>query len=273
VTLLEDVTIAEPADSPDVDEAAHASHGFAGRASGMSPLLAVCGLCGGAGTSTLSYLVARFAVARAGGPVLVGDTGGTAGGLAACAGLQSRRSLRELAAHIDHREPVAGDLYAVDEPASSAGGELRVIASGPRLDDAEADGIEGLGALLAMARSDGAHALTVIDCGTLQTAADRLVLRSASHVAWLLPATAGGVAGAERVLAAVGPGACGRELVVARHDRRERPAALRAMRTLAARRRAPLVLLPHLGDPLRRPKRALGEAQVALQAIVGALSR
>ena len=29
----------------------------------LSPLLAVCGVCGGAGTSTLSYHIARFAAA------------------------------------------------------------------------------------------------------------------------------------------------------------------------------------------------------------------
>src|SRR5918996_4969449 len=48
----------------------------------ITPLLAVCGLCGGAGVSTLSYLVARFAIGLAEGHVLVCDTGGTTGGLA-----------------------------------------------------------------------------------------------------------------------------------------------------------------------------------------------
>jgi len=60
----------------------------------IAPLLAVCGVCGGAGTSTLSYLVARFAAAAARGHVLVCDTGGPAGGLAACARVQSPRVAR-----------------------------------------------------------------------------------------------------------------------------------------------------------------------------------
>jgi hypothetical protein len=89
----------------------------------------------------------------------------------------------------------------------------------------------------------------------------------------VLPATSTGLRRAERVLAAIGPDLAGRELVVARHDRRERTAGLRALRALAERRRAPLVLLPHLSDPLDRPARALDEAQVALQAILGALRR
>ena len=48
-------------------------------------LLAVCGLCGGAGASTLAYLIAALRAEQQGGPVLVCDTGGPAGGLAAYA--------------------------------------------------------------------------------------------------------------------------------------------------------------------------------------------
>ena len=40
-----------------------------------APLLAVCGLCGGAGASTLSYLLARYAVRELDGHVLVCDSG------------------------------------------------------------------------------------------------------------------------------------------------------------------------------------------------------
>jgi hypothetical protein len=75
------------------------------------------------------------------------------------------------------------------------------------------------------------------------------------------------------VLAAVKIDHGGRELVVARRDRRERAAGLRALRALADRSRAPLVLVPHLSDPLDRPARALDQAQVALQAILGVLQR
>lgn len=236
-----------------------------------SPLLAVCGLCGGAGTSTLSYLLARFAVTEARGDVLVCDTGGPAGGLAACARVQSQWSLLEAADRVSRGLPLTGGLFAVDEPASLFACELRVIATGPRL--TESGGVDGLGALLEMARSDGAHALTVVDCGTLALAADRVVLRAASHIAWVLPATSAGLRRAERVLVAIGSDLAGRELIVARRDRRQPAAELRKLRTLAERRHAPLVLLPHLSDPLDRPARALDEAQVALQALIGALAR
>ena len=168
------------------------AHDDVGRSSALSPLLAVCGTCGGAGTSTLSYLLARYAALHAGGHVLVCDTGGPSGGLAACAGLQSSRSLREVAALVAQGLPLLGRVYAVAEQAGTAGHELRVIATGPRIE--EHDGNDGLEALLTMARSEGAHALTIVDCGTLQSEADRLVLRSASHVAWVLPATTAGVA-------------------------------------------------------------------------------
>jgi hypothetical protein len=271
MTVQDSVSTGRPAGPVRAHETRRDSPRLAEPATATSPLLAVCGLCGGAGTSTLSYLVARFAVAEAPGPVLVCDTSGPAGGLAACARVCSPRSLLETAGRAARGLPLPGGPYAVDEPACASGQELRIIATGPRLDE---DGTtDGLQALLAMARSDGAHALTVVDCGTLQTEADRLVLRTASHVAWVLPATACGVQRAQLVLAAVGGGWAAREFVVARRDARERTAGLRALRALAERRRAPLVLVPHLSDPVDRPVRALEDAQVALQAIVGALRR
>src|SRR3954470_18858403 len=82
----------------------------------LAPLLAVCGVCGGAGASTLSYLIARFAVRERGGHVLVCDSG-SSGGLAACAGVQSPRSLSEAADELARGLPRAGGLYAVDESA------------------------------------------------------------------------------------------------------------------------------------------------------------
>jgi hypothetical protein len=75
------------------------------------------------------------------------------------------------------------------------------------------------------------------------------------------------------VLDAVGTLHAGHEFVVACRDARERTAGLRKLRALAERRRAPLVLVPQLSVPVDRPARALEEAQVALQAIVGGLRR
>src|SRR4051812_42128333 len=145
-----------------------------------APLLAVCGLCGGAGASTLSYLLARYAVRELDGHVLVCDSG-TSGGLAACAGIQSPRSLTEAADELTRGLPRAGGLYAVDTSAGDDGRELRVIATGPRFDDGVNPG--GVRPLLSLARQGSGHALVVVDCGTLQQAADRLALRAASHIA------------------------------------------------------------------------------------------
>ena len=228
----------------------------------VAPLLAVCGVCGGAGASTLSYLIARYAVSAEKGHVLVCDTGGPTGGLALRAGVESVRSLADASEQIARGLPLAGGLYAVD---ADVGGEceLRVIATGPQL--ASPGDPKGLGALLAMARGDGAHALTVIDCGTLQRAADRFALRRASHVAWVLPATDDGLRQAERLLARVRPAGHRTELVVARHVPDTKRGGLRRLRTLAETRNAPLVLMPHADD--------LGRAQVGLQAILGVLER
>jgi hypothetical protein len=237
----------------------------------MAPLLAVCGLCGGAGTTTLSYLVARSAIGVVDGHVLVCDTGGPVAGLAACAGVQSPLTLTELAERVQRGLPLSGGIHAIDGPASTPLQQLRVIASGPRVADATDTG--ALETLLAMACSDGVHALTVVDCATLQRDADRLALDAASHVAWVLPATRSGARRAERVLAAITPGLPRRELVVARRDDREPASALRALKTLAESRRAPLVLMPQIGDLRERPGRSLKQAQVSLQAIHGVLRR
>jgi hypothetical protein len=215
--------------------------------------------------------VARSAIGVLDGHVLVCDTGGPTGGLGAYAGVESPRTLIEIAEHVRRGRPLAGGIYAVDEAASTARRQLRVIAAGPCL-DAEPNG-SALPALLAMARSDGAHSLTVVDCGTLQRDADRLAFAAASHVAWVLPATRSGARRAERFLAAIPRRVPGRELVVARRDNGEPAAPLRTLRALAERRGAPLVLLPQLGDLVDRPRRALAEAEVSLQAIHGVLQR
>jgi len=228
----------------------------------VAPLLAVCGVCGGAGASTVSYLIARSAVAAGKGHVLVCDTGGPTGGLGLRVGVESVRSLAEASEHIARGLPLAGGLYAVD-PQVSGECQLRVIATGPRL--GSPGNPKGLGALLAMARSDGAHALTVVDCGTLQRAADRFVLRRASQVAWVSPATDDGIRHAERLLACVRPAGPRAELVVARRVARVARGSLRRLRVLAETRGAPLVLMPDADDVER--------AQVSLQAILGVLER
>lgn len=250
--------------------AAHASRDRE-RGRRTAPLLAVCGVCGGAGASTLSYLLARFAVTRGSGHVLICDTGGPAAAIAAITNRQSPWSLPELSDRLARELPLTSDVFAVDDAAGSPGNELRVIATAPRLGGPGDPA--ALQAILEMARGDGIHALTVVDCGTLQRAADRIGLRNASHLAWVMPATAHGVRRGERLLAAIGPRPGRRELLIARREPRAPTPRLRAVKALARQRNAPLILLPELPDAHTEAARALERAQVGLQAILGALGR
>ena len=143
-----------------------------------------------------------------------------------------------------------------------------MLATGPRFTPACAR--EGIELILAYAREH--YALTVIDCGTLAREADQLALASASHVAWVLPASTSGIRRARPVLEAINPYLHGRELTVARHDGGKAP--LRELKRLAERRHTPLVLLPSIPDlTTGDPNQALETAQVPLQAILGALAR
>jgi MinD-like ATPase involved in chromosome partitioning or flagellar assembly len=227
------------------------------------PLLAVCGLCGGAGTSTLAYLIALFTARRHADPVLVCDTGGPDGGLADHAGVAAPRSLVEVAEHVTTGLP-PGRVYV-----TGADG-VRVLATGPRFTpDCAADGVK-----LVLDDARGAHALTVVDCGTLTRAAEQIALAAASHIAWVLPATPRGVRRGERVLGAVNPYLLGGEIIMARRDEREPKAALDELKRLARDRDATLVLVPHLPEISDAGNdAALDAAQVSLQAIHGVLAR
>ena len=230
---------------------------------GLGPLLAVCGLTGGAGATTLAYLVALAAAQQEGGPVLVADTGGPSGGLAALAGIETPHSLVELAAQLAAGGPLEGGAYATGREG------VRVIASGPEFTAPFAH--ERLARLLVDARE--AHRLTVIDCGTLARDADRIAFASATHIAWVLPATADGIRRGRRVLDAA-PAAAAKQLIVGRRDERRPKAPLRELRRFASERHAPLVLVPHLpGLEAGKLDGALDAAQVPVQAILGALRR
>ena len=201
------------------------------------PLLAVCGLCGGAGASTLAYLVALAEARRHSDSVLVADTGGPNGGVARYAGVEAPRSLTEVATQVVAGLP-AGQLVATTRSG------VRVLATGPRFTPECAR--EGIELLLDHARER--YALTVIDCGTLAREPDQVALANASHVAWVLPASATGVRRARPVLDAINPYLLGRELIVARHDDGEPKAPLRELTRLAEHRKAPLVLLASVPD-------------------------
>ena len=228
-----------------------------------APLLAVCGLCDGAGSGTVAYLVALYAASGEHGHVLVGDTGGPGGEIAAYAGVEAPRSLLELAEHVATGLPAG-------QPVATTRDGLRVLATGSRFTTGCAR--EEVGVLLGQARER--YALTVVDCGTLAREADQVVLARASHVAWVLAATAGGVRRAQLVLDAVDPYLGANELLVARHDERERKPPLRQLKRLAQRRRATLILFPTIPDlATGNTREALDTAQVSLQAIQGALGR
>jgi MinD-like ATPase involved in chromosome partitioning or flagellar assembly len=229
----------------------------------VGPLLAVCGLAGAAGVTTLSYLIALAAVRQCTDPVLVADTGGPSGGLAACAGVEVERSLGELAQQLASGAPLGGGIYATGRDG------LRVLATGPEFDSHPAD--DQVKLLLAHARE--AHGLTVIDCGTLTRPAEQTAAAAATHLAWVLTASAHGVRRGLRVLDAVPPMA-GKELIVARNDVRQASAPLRQLRRIAAERRALLVLVPHLpGLDAGRLDACADAAQIPVQAILGALRR
>jgi len=229
----------------------------------IGPLLAICGLVGGAGATSLAYLVAVAAARRSAEPVLVADTGGPCGGLATLAGVEAPRSLPELASQLAAGVALRYGLYA----AGPAG--VRVLASGPGLTSSCPH--KELDRILADARE--AHALTVIDCGTLGRDVDQVAAAAATHTAWVMPATDPGVSRGVHVLQAA-PQVSGKEILVSRRDVHQPKAPLRELRRSAAVLRAPLVLVPHLPSlESGRIDRALQEAQVAIEAILGVLRR
>jgi MinD-like ATPase involved in chromosome partitioning or flagellar assembly len=222
------------------------------------PLVAVVGLCGGAGVSTLTYLVGLVAARASTAPILACDMGGPTAGLAAYAGVESPRSVSQIAHALGAREQTPGSLFAY------AAEGLRLIAGGPQFTVPESQA--GVARVLSDAAE--AHGLTVVDCGTLSRPAEQLALGRATHVLWVLPATPSGAQRAARVLESVLPHLPGREVLVARHDAAARHAPMPDLEALADERRAPLVLMPHVPDLTERPVASVIEAaQVTLGAI------
>jgi Flp pilus assembly CpaE family ATPase len=235
--------------------------GFSSRG---GPLVAVAGMCGGAGATTLAYLAAAAAAIESTGPVLLADLGGPSAGIATYARVQSAQSFTSLAGSLGRGEPPHGS------PAVTGEYGLQVLATGPELDQPVPDG----SAAQLLDQAAAAHALTVLDCGGLTRAVERVGLELATHVVWVLPATTAGVRRAAALLGTMGKYAPAREIVVARHDQGNGRPPITALAALADARHAPLVLVPHLDDLVEASTEVvLEQAALALQALGGVLHR
>jgi Flp pilus assembly CpaE family ATPase len=227
------------------------------------PVLAVAGLTGGAGASVLAYLIAVTAARESSVPVLVVDSGGPTGGLAAHAGVSTPQTLGDIAERITAEEPIRGTIWV------SAEHGLRVIAGVPQFTvDAHKDAV-----LRVLTDAHEAHGLTVVDAGTLARSAGQTALSAATHVAWTLIANEDSVIRARRVLERIAP-LSRPELLIARADPATRRPPISALANLADERRAPLILMPSIGQSSQGESDALIErAQQALQALGGVLAR
>lgn len=228
------------------------------------PLVAIVGLCGGAGVTTLALLLALAASRAGAAPVLVADTGGPGAGVALLADATAARSLPQVAALV---------ARGVEPPSQLVGHRpdgVRVLASAPQLDAAEADesAQDALPSLLEQARA--AHALTVVDLGVLDRALERRALAAATHVVWVLPARLEVLKRAEQRLTLLAPLAPTRQILLVRADGQSRR-PFRPVATLAEQWRLPLVLMPN--TKLAAPDEALRDAASALQALLLGLAR
>jgi MinD-like ATPase involved in chromosome partitioning or flagellar assembly len=227
------------------------------------PLVAVCATRGGAGASTVAALLGVAAARESAGAVLACDAGGPTAGLSLQLGVGSALTLCELAEAMADGMPPSGAVFA------RGPNGLRVVASGPRFrPSAEAEGLE-----LTLAQARAAHALTLVDCGTLGREAEQLCLSQATHVVWVADASPAGAEAAERFLRLVRP-LDAREAVIVRSKVRAHRPPFRRLARLAASRGGPLVLLPELSAPIAEdPDAALERAQTGLVGLARFLNR
>jgi hypothetical protein len=163
----------------------------------------------------------------------------------------------------------AGTVPAPDRLFATSKGGVRVLCGAPSL-ERPVLAASGAGRLLADAQA--AHALTVVDCGMLAGEYERLALASAGHVLLVVPASASGIERGGRLAAqALDLCAAGASVVlIARQGGRERKAPVSELAAIADRLSAGLVLFPQLEDVRQA---SVERAQLALQALVGALAR
>jgi MinD-like ATPase involved in chromosome partitioning or flagellar assembly len=256
-----------PIEEPAVDE--HAAGQAARRTQGLAfdtaygPLVAICGLCGGAGVSTLSYTLSAAAAERSTQPVFACETSGMTGGLALYARAQPGLSLTEAANQVAAGTPPSALVVSSPE-------RVRVLGSRPALvERCDPDGAERI---VSEARAAGG--LVVLDCGTADHDVDRAALGASSHVLWVIPATASGIARGEQALRLLAEFARGEQALVARLERNEHAAPVSRLAALAARWELELILFPHVEDVAQAlVEEAIDEAQVALEAIGAVLRR
>jgi Flp pilus assembly CpaE family ATPase len=225
------------------------------------PLVAVCGLVGGAGASTLAYLLARRAARHSSFPVLLAELQEQAA-LAALAGGGGPYGLRELARAVDQQRQLG-------RPFAELPSGLRLVASAEPA-TCEPAPAAALARVVADARA--AHGLVVVDAGPVGGADNAALLRSASHVLYVLPTTLAALRRAE-LLATGGvldQGGGALATLVAVATRPSRRAEIKQLRRLAQGRVDRLLLVPHMpglavGD---RDDRRLEDTFAALATVL-----
>lgn len=226
-------------------------------------MLAVVGLCGGAGVSVLAHLIAATAAASSEAPVLLADTGGPTAGAALYAQAATPLTLADISDRVAAQERVPPRFWA------DAHDGLRVLAGLPQFTAQGTD--ESVRRVLRDARA--VHGLTVLDAGTLARPAEQAALAAASHVAWVLPASASGLARGGRVLDRINR-LSRPEILVGRAEPGGGKRPVGGLADLADSRGAPLVLVPYLGEVTSRQLCDVQlDATLALQALGGLLSR
>jgi hypothetical protein len=228
------------------------------------PLVAVAALCGGAGGSLFSYLLGLAAARESSGRVLLGDLGGPAATLSTYAGLASDHSILQAARYIAKGGRPPG------QPFAQAKFGLRMICRPPE----SAGSIPLASTMKIVSDAKRAHALTVLDCGGLQRSVECACLKLATHVVWVLPATTIGLHRASVLLDTLDIAPFSMEIVLARTDHGARKCPLTDLADLADSRRAPLLLMESVEDPLDAPvERVIGQTALTMQALAGLLMR
>jgi len=223
------------------------------------PIVAFAGLCGGAGTSTLTYLTACAIAAESTNPespTLALDAGGTNGGLSFYARTESPHTLSTFAADVFHDRPLTSPFAVTDD-------NVVLLAGAPAAnDDTYPDAVRRI-----VTDARPRFGITLIDCGTLAHPHQRAALDTATHIVWVLPATATGVERAARVLRSVNQFLPGQEIICARRDHAEKKPPMSKLEALTDERVADLLLIPHIPELAGHPvDEAIEAAEVALQA-------